>query len=157
MATIRHSILIDASAERIFSLVSCGRGFSQWWAADVTEDVPRDLVTLGFFNRSTVYTLHPARIVGAHPRRMGVSIRRRMERHQAAIRSPATNRNAHTAEVLSPRLAGRDGLFCRLHHDLGRVDVPIESSRRRQGSGPAFFCHGNGLLTDARCRRANCR
>jgi uncharacterized protein YndB with AHSA1/START domain len=63
MATIRHSILIDASAERIFPLVSCGRGFSQWWAADVTEDVPRDLVTLGFFNRSTIYTLHPARIL----------------------------------------------------------------------------------------------
>jgi hypothetical protein len=63
MATIRHSILIDASPERIFSLVSSGHGFKQWWAADVTEDVPRDLVTLGFFNRATVYILHPARIL----------------------------------------------------------------------------------------------
>jgi uncharacterized protein YndB with AHSA1/START domain len=65
MATIRHSILIDASPERIFPLVSSGHGFKQWWAADVTEDVPRDLVTLGFFNRATVYTLHPARILEA--------------------------------------------------------------------------------------------
>ena len=63
MATIRHSILIDASPERIFPFVSSGRGFKQWWAADVTEDVPRDLVTLGFFNRATVYTLHPARVL----------------------------------------------------------------------------------------------
>jgi hypothetical protein len=63
MATIRHSILIDTSAERIFPLVSSGHGFKQWWAADVTEDVPRDLVTLGFFNRTTVYALHPARIL----------------------------------------------------------------------------------------------
>src|ERR1700685_1694827 len=63
MATIRHSILIDASPERIFPLVSSGHGFKQWWAADVTEDVPRDLVMLGFFNRTTVYTLHPARIL----------------------------------------------------------------------------------------------
>lgn len=63
MATIRHSILIDASPERIFPFVSSGRGFKQWWAADVTEDVPRDLVTLGFFSRTTVYTLHPARIL----------------------------------------------------------------------------------------------
>jgi uncharacterized protein YndB with AHSA1/START domain len=63
MPTIRHSISIDASPERIFPLVSSGRGFAQWWAADVSEDVPRDLVTLGFFNRGTVYNLHPARIV----------------------------------------------------------------------------------------------
>jgi hypothetical protein len=63
MPTIRHSIAIDASPERIFPFVSSGHGFKQWWAADVTEDVPRDLVILGFFNRATVYNLHPARIV----------------------------------------------------------------------------------------------
>jgi uncharacterized protein YndB with AHSA1/START domain len=62
MPTIRHSIAIDASPQRIFPLVSSGHGFKQWWAADVTEDVPRNIVTLGFFNRSTVYTLHPVRI-----------------------------------------------------------------------------------------------
>jgi len=63
MPTIRHSISIDTSPERIFPLISSGHGFSKWWAADVTEDVPRNIVTLGFFNRTTVYDLHPARIV----------------------------------------------------------------------------------------------
>jgi hypothetical protein len=29
----------------------------------VTEDVPRDIVSLGFFNRATVYNLHPLQIV----------------------------------------------------------------------------------------------
>jgi uncharacterized protein YndB with AHSA1/START domain len=55
MATIRHSISIDASPARIFPLVSSGHRFSQWWAADVTEDAPRNIVSLGFFNRATVY------------------------------------------------------------------------------------------------------
>ena len=63
MATIRHSISIDASPDRIFPLVSSGHRFSQWWAADVTEDVPRNIVSLGFFNRATVYDLRPVRII----------------------------------------------------------------------------------------------
>ncbi|MGA9967466.1 MAG: hypothetical protein WBQ10_19875, partial [Terriglobales bacterium] len=63
MATIRHSISIDASPDRIFPLVSSGHGFSQWWAADVSEDVPRNIVSLGFFDRATVYNLKPVRIV----------------------------------------------------------------------------------------------
>ena len=63
MPSIRHSIPIDASPERIFPLLSSGRGFSQWWAADVTEDVPRGVVSLGFFNRTTIYNLQPAQIV----------------------------------------------------------------------------------------------
>jgi len=63
MPTIRHSISIDVSPERIFPFISSGHGFKQWWAADVAEDVPRDIVSLGFFNRTTVYELHPLRIV----------------------------------------------------------------------------------------------
>ena len=63
MATIRHSISIDASSENIFPLVSSGHGFSRWWAADVSEDVPRNIVSLGFFDRATVYNLKPVRIV----------------------------------------------------------------------------------------------
>ena len=62
MPTIKHSISIDASSQHIFPLVSSGHGFKQWWAADVTEDVPRDIVILGFFNRATIYNLHPFRI-----------------------------------------------------------------------------------------------
>ncbi len=63
MATIRHSISIDASPDRIFPLVSSGHGFSQWWAADVSDDIPRNIVSLGFFNRATVYDLRPVRII----------------------------------------------------------------------------------------------
>jgi hypothetical protein len=62
MPTIKHSILIDASPESIFPFVSSGRGFSRWWAEDVTEDVPRNIVSLGFFNRTTVYNLQPVLI-----------------------------------------------------------------------------------------------
>jgi uncharacterized protein YndB with AHSA1/START domain len=65
MPTIKHSISIAASPEQILPLVSSGHGFKQWWATDVTEDVPRDIVSLGFFDRSTVYNLHPERIVEA--------------------------------------------------------------------------------------------
>ena len=63
MPTIRHSISIDTSPEKIFALIGSGHGFKKWWAADVSEDVPRNIVTLGFFNRATVYDLHPARIL----------------------------------------------------------------------------------------------
>jgi len=63
MPTIKHSISIDASAERIFPFVNSGHGFKQWWAADVSEDVPRDFVILGFFNHATVYNLRPLRII----------------------------------------------------------------------------------------------
>jgi uncharacterized protein YndB with AHSA1/START domain len=62
MPTIRHAIAIDASREGIFAFISSGRGFKQWWAEDVTEDVPRDIVSLGFFNHATVYNLRPFRI-----------------------------------------------------------------------------------------------
>jgi len=56
MADIRHSILIDAPAERVRSLVISAAGFSEWWAADSsgTEDGAAEL---GFFNKSTVYRL----------------------------------------------------------------------------------------------------
>jgi uncharacterized protein YndB with AHSA1/START domain len=63
MPTIRHSISIDTSPEKIFPLIGSGHGFKQWWAADVSEDVPRNIVTLGFFNRATIYDLRPVRIV----------------------------------------------------------------------------------------------
>ncbi len=56
MADIRHSILIDAPAERVRSLVISAAGFSEWWAADSsgTEDGAAEL---GFFNKSTVFRL----------------------------------------------------------------------------------------------------
>lgn len=55
MADIQHSIQIAATPEKIYPLVATGKGFAQWWAADVTE--PAGAVELGFFNRSTVYRL----------------------------------------------------------------------------------------------------
>lgn len=64
MAQIRHSIPIEASLERIFPLVATARGFSQWWAADVTEK--EGIVDLGFFKRSTIYRLQLTR--SAEPR-----------------------------------------------------------------------------------------
>ncbi len=55
MADIRHLIQIAAKPETIFPLVATAKGFTEWWAADVTE--PGGLADLGFFNRTTVYQL----------------------------------------------------------------------------------------------------
>lgn len=57
MPDIKHSILIDAPPERVFSLVATGAGLARWWAADITE--ASGVVEIGFFNRATVYRLRP--------------------------------------------------------------------------------------------------
>jgi uncharacterized protein YndB with AHSA1/START domain len=62
LADIRHAIFIAAPAQRVHELVSTPRGFSQWWSEDVTENKSENAVDLGFFNRSTVYRLKPARM-----------------------------------------------------------------------------------------------
>jgi hypothetical protein len=59
MSDIRHSILIDASPAQILPLISSGSGFSQWWAADVSEDRSAGTVELGFFHRATTYKFEP--------------------------------------------------------------------------------------------------
>lgn len=60
MPDIKHAILIDAPADLVFSLVSSAQGFRQWWAEDVME-TPGE-VDLGFFNRTTLYSLKPVRL-----------------------------------------------------------------------------------------------
>ena len=55
MADIQHSLQIAAPPEIIYPLVATGKGFSQWWAADVAES--NSAVELGFFNRATTYRL----------------------------------------------------------------------------------------------------
>jgi uncharacterized protein YndB with AHSA1/START domain len=59
MPDIKHSIQIDAAPQDVHPLVASAEGFSRWWAADVTEDKSTGNVELGFFNRATVYGLHP--------------------------------------------------------------------------------------------------
>jgi uncharacterized protein YndB with AHSA1/START domain len=66
MADIKLSIQIAAQPQVVHPLVASAAGFSRWWAADVTEDKATGNVELGFFNRSTVYGLHPIQI--ASPR-----------------------------------------------------------------------------------------
>lgn len=56
MPDIRHLITIDRPAAEVFALVSTGTGLAQWWAEDVF-DATTNKVSLGFFNRTTVYTL----------------------------------------------------------------------------------------------------
>jgi uncharacterized protein YndB with AHSA1/START domain len=60
MANIRHSVSIDAAPPRILPLISSADGFSQWWAADVSEDASGS-VKLSFFKGATVYILDPVR------------------------------------------------------------------------------------------------
>ena len=55
MPDIRHSIQISADPETVYPLVATAKGFSQGWAADVTESA--GAVDLGFFNRATVFRL----------------------------------------------------------------------------------------------------
>jgi uncharacterized protein YndB with AHSA1/START domain len=62
MPHIKHSLAIDALPERVYPLVSSGKGLTQWWAADVTETDSMGTVELGFFNRATVYRLQPTRM-----------------------------------------------------------------------------------------------
>jgi hypothetical protein len=58
MAEIHHSISISASADIVDALVSTPEGFRKWWAEDV-EPQADGTVSLGFFNRATVYRLRP--------------------------------------------------------------------------------------------------
>jgi hypothetical protein len=67
MPDIKHSIQIEAPCRLVHPLVASAKGFSQWWAADVTEDSASGNVELGFFNRATTYGLHPVQI--AAPKR----------------------------------------------------------------------------------------
>jgi len=57
MPDILHAIQIPLPAESIYPLVSTARGFTQWWAEDVT--LSGESVELAFFNRNTVYRLRP--------------------------------------------------------------------------------------------------
>jgi hypothetical protein len=58
MPDIQHAIQIAAAPEAIYPLVATGKGFGEWWAADITETSGE--VALGFFNRATVYRLRLA-------------------------------------------------------------------------------------------------
>lgn len=66
MPDIKHSIQIAAAPQAVHPLVASAEGFSRWWASDVTPDKTTGNVELGFFNRATVYGLHP--ILIAAPR-----------------------------------------------------------------------------------------
>ena len=56
MPDIHHSITIAAGADVVTSLVSTAEGFRQWWAEDVETEAD-GIVSLGFFNRTTIYRL----------------------------------------------------------------------------------------------------
>jgi len=66
MSDIKHSIQIDAAAQFVHPLVASAKGFSQWWASDVTKDKTSGNVELGFFNRATVYGLHSIQLAAPH-------------------------------------------------------------------------------------------
>jgi uncharacterized protein YndB with AHSA1/START domain len=62
MPDIQHAIQIAAKPEAIYPLVSTAKGFTRWWAQDVTE--APGAVELGFFKRNTVYRL---KLTAGHP------------------------------------------------------------------------------------------
>lgn len=56
MPDIHHAIQVAASTQTVTELVATAAGLRQWWAEDV-ETVADGCVSLGFFNRATVYRL----------------------------------------------------------------------------------------------------
>ncbi len=54
---IQHTITIEAPADQIYPLVARAKGFTSWWAEDVTVDPAGGAADLGFFGRATVYRL----------------------------------------------------------------------------------------------------
>jgi uncharacterized protein YndB with AHSA1/START domain len=56
MADIHHLITIAAPPVVVYGLVSTADGLRDWWAEDV-ETADDGAVSLGFFNRTTVYRL----------------------------------------------------------------------------------------------------
>src|SRR5262245_41634314 len=62
MADLIHAIQISENAAAILPLVSTADGLAKWWAEDVSEQ--GGTVDLGFFNRSTGYSL---RLAGQEP------------------------------------------------------------------------------------------
>ncbi len=62
MADIKHAIQIAAEPQVVYPLVATAEGFSHWWAADVTTDKGTGNVDLCFFNKSTLYSLHPIQL-----------------------------------------------------------------------------------------------
>ncbi len=65
MPDIHHSISISAAPGVIDTLVSTPEGLRQWWAEDV-EPQPDGAVSLGFFDRATVYRLRSLERSAAH-------------------------------------------------------------------------------------------
>jgi hypothetical protein len=56
MPDIHHSISIAAAADVVLGLVATGDGLREWWAEDVEKEKDGS-VSLGFFNRTTLYRL----------------------------------------------------------------------------------------------------
>jgi hypothetical protein len=57
MPDIHHRLNINSSIDEVHRLISTAAGLREWWADDV-ETSPDGRVTLGFFNRATIYRLH---------------------------------------------------------------------------------------------------
>ena len=62
MPEINHLVVIGRLPELIFPLFADGRGFAQWWAEDVFEEIG-DWVSVGLFDRATVYRLRKTDVV----------------------------------------------------------------------------------------------
>ncbi len=56
MPDIHHGIQVAATLDAVMELVATGPGFERWWAEDVVTEAD-GCVSLGFFNRATVYRL----------------------------------------------------------------------------------------------------
>jgi hypothetical protein len=110
MPDIKHSIQIDAAREVVHPLVAAAPGFTEWWAADVTETKSSGAVDLGFFNRATSYglrtSLHRSRRSGsAKLEKSGAALGcssispNRTAKLRCALRTPAGRRRRI---ILSP-------------------------------------------------------
>jgi hypothetical protein len=133
MPDIHHAIQVAASTQTVTELVATAAGLRQWWAEDV-ETVADGCVSLGFFNRATVYRL---RLEERGPAAVSWRCETGEEWQDTELLFSLRHVRAGGSPRLSARaVAGSDPPFRGVQHDMGSADVPPESCRRGETAWP---------------------
>ncbi len=141
MPGIRHSIQIDAPADRVFSLISSGAGFTKWWAEDVTEDASTKSTELGFFKCSTTYRLKPISINA--PREADWLCESGKEWANTKIIFKLTeNAGKTTLQFTHAGWQSESDYFVSCNTTWGGLMFRIKAATEGKNPGPLFFANG---------------
>ncbi len=139
MADMTHSIQIASPLERVYPLVASGNGFSQWWAADVTES--RGIVDLGFFNRNTIYRLKPELIEARRQSALALPIRAGVEGTRLLFDVTASGKNTLLRFTHAGWRAETD-YFVACTTTWGELMFRIKAAAEGKAPGPLFSAGG---------------